>query len=69
MLSSEPDMFLSAGDSHLHVALHSEEVSLHQEWMCLVHHLKIKLLDNLSDKLVQLNLSYSVSMWRRDKFR
>jgi hypothetical protein len=51
-LSSEPDMLLTAGDSHLHIALHGEEVSLHRERMCLVHHLKIELLDKLSDKLV-----------------
>jgi hypothetical protein len=59
-------MLLPAGDSHLHIALHGEEVSLHREWVCLIHHLEIKLLDNLSDKLVQLNLSCSISMWQRD---
>jgi hypothetical protein len=57
-------MLLTAGDSHLHIALHGEEVSLHRERVCLVHHLKIELLDNLSDKFVQLNLSCSVSIWR-----
>lgn len=49
-------MLLSARDSHLHVALHSEEVSLHREWMCLIHEFEFELLDHLGDEFVQLNL-------------
>jgi hypothetical protein len=49
-------MLLSARDSHLHVALHSEEVSLHRERMCLIHEIEFELLDNLSDELVQFDL-------------
>ena len=49
-------MPLSASDSHLHIALHGEEISLHREWMCLVHELEFKLLHYLSDELVQLDL-------------
>ena len=49
-------MLLSARDSHLHVALHSEEVSLHRERMCLIHELELELLDHLSDEFMQLNL-------------
>ena len=55
-LSSESDMLLSESKFHLHVALHGEEICLHREGMCLVCQLEIKLLDQLRDELVQLNL-------------
>lgn len=49
-------MLLSASNSHLHVTLHGEEISLHREWMCLIHELEFELLNHLSDELVQLDL-------------
>jgi len=49
-------MLLSASNSHPHVTLHREEISLHRKWMCLLDEPEFELLHHLSDEFVQLNL-------------
>lgn len=52
----KPVESLPVSDSHSHIALDGEEISLDGEWMCLIYQIKFKLLNNLGNELVQLNL-------------